>query len=303
VPGVDPVKRRSSSLQVGIVFPQTEIGADPKGVRDFAQAVEELGYPNLIVYDHVLGADTTNRSGWDGFYVLEDMFHEIFVLFGYLASVTERIRLVSGILILPQRQTALVAKQAAEVDVLSGGRLTLGVGIGWNDVEFDALGEDFHNRGRRSEEQIELLRTLWTQKVVDFKGRWHRIPEAGLNPLPVQRPIPIWFGGGAEPVIKRVGRMADGWLVEFGLDEEGRAAIERMRSYAREAGRDPASIEIGPLVELSSIGIDSINDHLKEWRELGASHAAIDTMKLGLSSPKEHIDLARKLREVLNSFF
>ena len=290
-------------MQVGIVFPQTEIGADPKGVRDFAQAAEELGFPNLIVYDHVLGADTANREGWDGSYVLEDMFHEIFVLFGYLASVTQRIRLISGILILPQRQTALVAKQAAEVDVLSGGRLTLGIGIGWNDVEFDALGEDFHNRGLRSEEQVELLRTLWTQKVVNFKGRWHRIPKAGLNPLPVQRPIPIWFGGGAEPVLKRVGRMADGWLVEYGPDEEGKAAIERMRNYAREAGRDPASIEVGPLVELSSIGIDSITDHLKEWESIGASHASIDTMKLGLSSPKEHTDFARKLREILKGFF
>ena len=184
-------------MHYGVVFPQIEIGADPVGCRDFAQAAEGLGFDGLMAYDHVLGADTSVRPGWSGWYQLEDMFHEPFVLFGHLAAVTERIRFVTGILILPQRQTALVAKQAAEVDVLSGGRMTLGIGVGWNDVEFEALGQSFRDRGRRSEEQIEVMRRLWTQESVDFDGKWHRVPAAGINPLPVQRPIPVWIGGAA----------------------------------------------------------------------------------------------------------
>ncbi len=284
-------------MEFGIVFPQTEIGTNPRDVRDFVVAVEEMGYSNLVVYDHVLGADTTNRPDWDGFYALEDMFHEPFVLFGFLASFTKRIRLVTGILILSQRQTALVAKQAAEVDVLTGGRLTLGVAVGWNDVEFEALGEDFHNRGVRSVEQIEVLRALWTQEIVDFKGRWHTITAAGLNPLPVQRPIPIWFGGGAEPVLKRIGRLGDGWLIDREPDEDGKAAIERVGNYAREVGRDLSSIEIVPTIESSSVGIESIVDCVKEWRGLGITNVAIETMKLGLTTAKDHIDFARKLKE------
>src|SRR6266550_7850766 len=179
-------------MQIGVTFPQTEIGADPIVIRDYAQTVEGLGYSHLVAFDHVLGADPTHRPGWQG-YTYRQMFHEPFVLFGYLAALTH-LELVPAVIILPQRQTALVAKQAAEIDILTGGRLRLGVGLGWNFVEFEALGEDFRNRGRRAEEQIEVLRRLWTEPVVDFDGRWHRIPAAGINPLPVQRPIPIWIG-------------------------------------------------------------------------------------------------------------
>ena len=183
-------------MRIGVIFPQTEIGPDPGAARAFARAAEELGYDHLVVFDHVIGADTSNRPDFPGMYTHKDLFHEPFVLFGHLAAVTQRLELVTGIMILGQRQTALVAKQAAEVDVLSGGRLRLGIGIGWNAVEYEALGENFHNRGKRSEEQVEVLRALFTQEVVTFEGRWHRIIAAGLNPMPVQRPIPIWFGGG-----------------------------------------------------------------------------------------------------------
>ena len=178
-------------MRIGVVFPQTEIGADPAGVRDYAQAVEELGYRHILVYDHVLGASTRSRPGWTGAYNSDDMFHEVFVLYGYLAAITRTIELVTGVLVLPQRQTALVAKQAAAIDVLSGGRLRLGIGVGWNAVEYQALNENFHNRGARSEEQIALLRALWTEPAVTFKGRWHTVEDAGLNPLPVQRPAPV----------------------------------------------------------------------------------------------------------------
>ena len=178
-------------MKLGVVFPQTEIGADPVAVRDYVQAAESLGYDHMIAYDHVLGANAASRPGWEGTYQHTDMFHEPFVLFGYLAGITRSIEFVTGIVILPQRQTVLVAKQAAEVDVLSGGRLRLGIGIGWNAIEYEALGEDFHNRGRRSEEQIELMRALWTQELVTYEGRWHKVTDAGLNPLPARRPIPV----------------------------------------------------------------------------------------------------------------
>jgi len=234
-------------MQLGVIFPQTEIGADPTAVRDFVQAAEGMGYEHMIVFDHVLGADTAHYQGWQGPYTHRDMFHEPFVLYGYLAAVTQRIELVTAVIILGQRQTALVAKQTAEVDVLSGGRLRLGVGIGWNAMEYEALGENFHDRGKRCEEQMAVLRALWTQEVVDFHGRWHHIRHAGINPLPIQRPIPLWLGGGGtsvEPVIERVGRLADGWFPQCTPDAVGRAAIERMRGYARAAGRDPATIGI-----------------------------------------------------------
>src|SRR6266536_4514879 len=188
-------------MRIGAVFPQTEIGNDPGAIRAWAQAVEDLGYRHVLAFDHVLGAGVDTRRDWSGPYSSEDPFHEVFGLFGYLAAVTRVVELVTGILILPQRQTALVAKQAAEVDVLSGGRLRLGIGIGWNEVEYEALGESFGDRGNRAEEQIEVLRQLWTQPLVTHKTANHVIDNAGINPLPIQRPIPVWFGGAAEPVL------------------------------------------------------------------------------------------------------
>ena len=287
-------------MRLGVVFPQTEIGSDPAVVRDYAQAAESLGYDHLLAYDHVLGANAASRPGWDGAYEHTDMFHEIFVLFGFLAGVTQRLELVTDIVILPQRQTVLVAKQAAALDVLSGGRLRLGIGIGWNEVEYEALGENFHNRGHRSEEQIDVLRALWTQEFVTYDGRWHKITDAGLNPLPVQRPIPIWFGGGAEAVIRRVGRLGDGWIPLFDPDSEGRAKIERMHAYARQDGRDPADIGIQGDV---TIGAGNPDDWVKEfaaWTDMGATHISVNTMNSGLSSPEDHIDAIRRFKEAVD---
>ena len=285
-------------MQLGVIFPQTEIGADPAGVRDFAQAAESLGYEHLVVFDHVIGADPSKREGWEGFYDHNDMFHEIFVLFGYLAGVTEKIELVSGILILGQRQTALVAKQAAEVDVLTGGRLRLGIGTGWNEVEYEALGEDFHNRGRRSVEQIKLMRALWTQEVVTFQGRYHQVTYAGINPLPVQRPIPIWFGGDADRVLRRVGRIGDGWFPLFEPDAAGQERIEQMREYARQAGRDPLSIGIEGWVNLEDRrSPDDWQRASEAWAKVGATHLAVGTMNAGLKGPDQHIDAIRRFKE------
>ena len=232
-------------MKIGVVFPQTEIGDDPAVIRDYAQAVEGMGYSHLLVYDHVLGAHPDRFEGkFRPPYTHETSFHEPFVLFGYLAAVTATLELVSGIVILPQRQTALVAKQAAAVDVLSGGRLRLGVGIGWNFVEYEALGENFRNRGRRMEEQIALLRKLWTEPLVDFAGRYHTIKQAGIKPLPVQQPIPLWMGGGADAVLQRIARIADGWFPQFRPDARATETLETLRKYIAEAGRRPEDVGI-----------------------------------------------------------
>jgi len=286
-------------MRIGVIFPQTEIGADPAGVRDYAQAAEALGYDHLLAYDHVVGANPASRPNWNPPYTYKDPFHELFVLFGYLAGMTRKIELVTGIVILPQRQTVLAAKQAAAVDVLSGGRLRFGIGIGWNHVEYEALGENFKNRGRRSEEQIEVLRALWTKELVTFEGRWHKITDAGLNPLPVQRPIPIWFGGGAEPVIKRIARLGDGWMPLFPPDDKCRALIDKMQSYAREAGRDPRSISIEGRVAIANRSPDDWVKDISAWKRLGATHIPVNTMKAGLSSPSAHIDAIRRFKEAV----
>ena len=287
-------------MKLGAIFPQTEIGADPAGVRDYAQAAEAMGYEDLAVFDHVLGADASKHANWERPYRHTDMFHEPFVLFGYLAAITEKIRMTTQVLILGQRQTALVAKQAAEVDVLTGGRLRLGIGTGWNYVEYEALGEDFHNRGRRSVEQIRLMRALWTEEVVDFKGRYHQISHAGINPLPVQRPIPIWFGGGHDRVIRRIGRMGDGWFPQFQPDSEGQEKIAQMRQHARDVGRDPMSIGIEGRISIANGDPDSWSKAAAAWAEVGATHLSVNTMRAGLNSPDQHIDAIRRFKEAVS---
>jgi probable F420-dependent oxidoreductase len=295
-------------MQIGVVFPQTEIGSDPIAVRDYVQAAEQLGYAHIIAYDHVMGADTDHHQPWTGSYTKESMFHEIFVLFGYMAAVTTSVELVSAVLILGQRQTALVAKQAAEIDVLSGGRLRLGVGVGWNHVEYEALSEDFTTRGRRAEEQMDLLRRLWTEESVDFHGRYHNITDAGINPLPVQRPIPIWMGAGSrrsgpvpvERVLSRVGRCADGWFPQFQPDEpQAEAIIAKVRQYAADAGRDPDAIGMEPRVNYSDGDPEFWQARAEAWRGFGASHFSVNTMSANLSGPDAHINAIREFKDVI----
>ncbi len=286
-------------MRIGVVFPQIEFTGDPVAIRDYAQAVEGMGYRHFLAYDHVLGADTTNRPDWTGAYKATDPFHEIFILFGYLAGLTEKLELVSGVVILPQRQTALVAKQAAEIDVLSGGRLRLGVGVGWNAVEFEALDKNFGDRGVRSEEQIALLRALWTEPVITFEGKWERVTEAGLNPMPVQRPIPIWIGGYAEATLKRVGRMGDGWFPWRAPDETMRAAMDRLRGYALEAGRDPSTIGIEPQLNVGRGTPDDWRAYVAEWEALGATHFCLGTMGNGFTAPDEHLEALARAAEAL----
>ncbi|MDE2694943.1 MAG: LLM class F420-dependent oxidoreductase [Chloroflexota bacterium] len=279
-------------MQIGVTYPQLELGADPAAIRDFAQAAEQAGYDYLLAYDHVLGADPSKHD-LSGPYTHESLFHEPFVLFGYMAGLTERIELVTGIIILPQRQTALVAKQAAEVDILSGGRLTLGIGIGWNQVEYEGLGQDFRTRGRRSEEQVQLLRRLWEEPLVTFEGEFDTIRDAGIHPRPNRR-IPIWFGGGADSVLRRIGRYGDGWLTLGGNTAEQRADLvarfDRAREYAREAGRDADAIA---LIGRAEAGLGPVDHQLGQaaaWQDSGATHVTLNTMNAGFTSPQQHID-------------
>jgi probable F420-dependent oxidoreductase len=284
-------------MQIGLVFPQTEIGADPVVIRDFAQTAENLGYHHILAYDHVIGANLASRPGWRPPYSHLDTFHEPFVLFGFLAGITRSIELVTSIIILPQRQTVLVAKQAAALDVLCGGRLRLGIGIGWNPVEYEALGANFHDRGRRCEEQVDVMRKLWTQNPVTYEGRWHKITDAGINPLPVQRPIPIWFGGTDDRVLDRIARLGDGWFPQFSPDEKCRAAIDKIFAHAKTAGRDPATIGIeGRLAIGRRPPAEWIGD-VKAWKQLGATHVTVNTMKAGLTTPSAHIEAIRRFRD------
>src|SRR5260221_5352572 len=284
-------------MQIGFTFPQNEIGADPAAIRDYAQTAEGMGYRHVVVFDHVLGADPTHRPGWKGYTQL-DLFHERCVLSGYLAALTQ-LEMVPAVIILPQRQTALVAKQAAEVAVLTGGKIRLGVGVGWNPVEYEALGMDFHTRGRVVEEQIEVMRLLWSQEVVSYKGRFHTITEAGLNPLPVRRSIPIWLGGSADTLLRRVARIGDGWFPQGKPDDQMRENVERLRSYTREAGRDPGELGIEARVNAHEGDLDEWIAQTEGWRTLGATHISLNTMGAGFTSLSEHIDALRRYKEAV----
>ena len=286
-------------MKLGVVFPQTEIGTDPDVVADFASSAEATGYDHLIAYDHVLGASTASRPDWQGPYTSESLFHEPFVLFGYLAGVTRTLELVTAVIILPQRQTALVAKQAACVDVLSQGRLRLGIGTGWNAVEYEALAENFHDRGVRSEEQIDVLRRLWADEVISYDGKWHRVSEAGLNPLPPKRRIPVWLGGMAPQVLDRVGRIADGWFPFYNpnLAEQ----LQAVRNAAQRAGRDPAQIGIECMAPMDDAGTKA-RDRLRRMQDLGVTHTAVVTMNSGLDGPRAHIDAIKRFWDVAGHF-
>jgi len=284
-------------VRIGVVFPQVEIGQDPGAIRDYAQAVEALGYTHILTFDHVLGANPERPGGWKGPYTYRHSFHEPFVLFGFLAAATRRVELVTGILILPQRQTALVAKQAAAVDVLSGGRLRLGVGVGWNAVEFEALGERFTDRGKRIEEQIDVLRALWAKDLVTVQGQWHRISDAGLNPLPA-RSIPIWMGGESEPVVRRAARLADGWMPHFRPGPEAQAVVDGLHGLIREAGRDPARFGIEGRLTLAQVPPERRADELAAWRAMrGITHLCVYTVGLGLKTPGEHVQTLERFKK------
>lgn len=272
------VSSYSPPMQLGVAIPQTDIGAAASVVGEFAQAAEENGFQHLVTYDHVLGANTASRPDWTGPYTSADPFHDSFVLFGYLAALTNMIELSTHVLVLPQRQTALVAKQAASVDVLSGGRLRLGVGVGWNSIEYTGLGEDFANRGPRSAEQAEVLRELWTDPHVSYSGQWHEIPDAGINPLPVQRPIPLWFGGSGERLMRRTAKYGDGWITLYHQpNDRARGDFDLLRQYTEAEGRDGSEIGVDVWVSMGDSEPADWRNEVAAWKQLGVSHVTLNT--------------------------
>jgi probable F420-dependent oxidoreductase len=255
-------------LLLNAIFPTRDIGADPARIRDWAQAAEDLGYACIEMPDHVFGAAA--RDGWTPVYDETDPFHETFVTLGFLAAVTKKIRLSTGILIAPQRQTGLIAKQAAELDLLSGGRLRLGLGVGWNPVEYQALGTDWHTRGARQAEQIEVLRLLWTEPLVTYRGRFHDLRAVNILPAPVQRPIPIWLGGASDAVVKRAARLADGWMPIIAPDAEAEEKLALLRTELARHGRDPARFGIEGWLRMPVADPQRWAEAAAGWRRLGA---------------------------------
>lgn len=268
-------------MQIGVTFPHFDFGQDREQLRRYIEHIVDCGYDYLLAYDHVLGADTTNRPGWTG-YTAEHSFQEIFTFFAYVAALAPQLALVSSVVILPQRQTALVAKQAAQIDILTGGNFRLGVGVGWNAVEYEALGECFGNRGRREEEQIDVLRRLWTDPVISYTGKFHTITEAGLNPMPIQQPIPIWIGGVSEAAIKRAARLGDGWFPMGIIGDEQQAKLSLLRESAKAAGRNPAEIGIDARIDTFRTGEENWERNISAWQDAGATHLCVNSMNLGL---------------------
>jgi probable F420-dependent oxidoreductase len=286
-------------MDIGVAYPQNELRGDPTAVRTFGRAAEDLGFDHLLAYEHVLGAVHADRTPeLTGPYTENDPFHDPFVMFAHLAAVTERIRFATGILVLPQRQTALVARQATDVDLLSGGRLRLGVGVGWNHVEYEALGQDFHTRGARQEEQIHLLRRLFTEPVVDFSGRFDRVDRASLVPKPAVS-IPIWLGGSGERAFERAARLADGFIFFGGGVDHTIDAWSRLRQRVAGLGRSIESFG-GDYVALSGDDQGVLTREIEAWRAAGGTHVSVVTMNLGLDSIDAHVDYLASLAERLN---
>lgn len=290
-------------MHIGVIFPQGELQLDAARIREYARAVEDLGYHHILLFDHVVG---TAPSGLDYVprtqYTHESAFQEVFVLLGYLAAITTRIELTTGVIVLPQRQTALVAKQAAQVDVLACGRFRFGVGLGWNPLEFSALGVDFHSRGRRLDEQVRLLRLLWTEPIVNFEGNYHCIHGAGINPLPIQRPIPIWFGGDTPQALRRMARLGDGWICRLTsgpdqimhIQEQVFMIHEQMRTF----GRDARKFGLEGHLRLDK-SPDTLTAEIQCWREIGATHLALRTTGMGLTCLKQHIAALERARQFI----
>ena len=264
-------------MQLGTLLPLGDIGGSPAVVKEYAEAAQSIGYDFVEAADHVLGVNAASRPGWDR-NDNEDLFHDPFVLFGYLAGVTPKLGFSTGVLILAQRQTALVAKQAACLDQLCGGRFRLGVGVGWNEVEYVALNENFHNRGRRSEEQVQVMQKLWAEPHVKFEGRWHHIDDAGINPRPASGKVPVWYGGHVEQTLQRVAKWGDGWMPNaYSPDQSALDVFAKLRKMTEEAGRDPKEVNIEVWTSMGSGGEADWNKEAKFWKAAGVSHICLTT--------------------------
>jgi probable F420-dependent oxidoreductase len=293
-------------MQLGALMPLGDIGGDAATVREYAQIMESIGYDFIEAPDHVLGVNAASRPGWDR-NDNDDLFHDPFVLFGFLAGCTSRIGFSTGVLILPQRQTVLVAKQAASLDVLCGGRFRLGIGVGWNEVEYLGLNENFKNRGRRSEEQVQVMQALWANKHVDFKGRYHTIEDAGINPRPPSGRVPVWYGGHHDATLPRIAKWGDGWMPNaYEPDDSALAIFEKLRSLTREAGRDPSSVGIEVWTSCGSGTPADWANEVAFWKRAGATHIALTTTfhrrhhhRIAGHSIADHLDAARRYRDAV----
>lgn len=289
-------------MKLGITLPLKDVAGDPVTVRDFAQAAETTGYHHLGAPDHVLGVNVATRPDWGERNTSQDFFHDPFVMFGFLSACTRTIGFSTQVLILAQRQTVLVAKQAASLDVLSAGRLRLGVGVGWNPVEFVGLNENFHNRGRRSEEQVQLMRALWAEPHVTFKGRWHTVDDAGINPMPVRRTIPVWFGGHEDATLRRIAKWGDGWMMlAHPMGEKAEAEFAKLRGYAREAGRDPDQIGLEVWVSTAEGGPSDWRKEFAYWKSVGVTHITVNSTygrpphrRIAGRTMNDHLDAMRR---------
>ena len=282
-------------MQLNAIFPTRDIGNDPARIRDWAQAAEALGYAYIEVPDHVFGAAA--RGDWTPNYNEKDPFHETFVTLGFLAAVTTRIGLSSGVLIAPQRQTGLIAKQAAEVDLLSGGRLRLGIGVGWNHIEYEALGTEWKTRGARQGEQVEVLRRLWSGELVTYEGHFHRLEAVTIEPPPVQRPIPIWLGGTSDAVVKRAARLADGWMPILAPDTVAEQKLELLRGEMRAQGRDPSRFGLEGWLRMLADDPQQWGAAADGWRRLGADYVMLYPM-FRTPTFDAQIDLLRRFKAV-----
>lgn len=295
-------------MKIGVVFPHDTIEPDFSAIRTYALAVEEMGFNHILSYDHVIGANRASRPDWKG-YDLDSKFHEPIALLSFIAGITSRVGLATGVLILPQRQTVLVAKQAATLDLLSNGRLRLGIGTGWNHVEYEALGMDFKSRGKVFDDQIDVLRALWTERAITVDTPFHKITDAGLFPLPPQRPIPVWLGGGGvhpylgwahvDKVLRRIAEKGDGWMPTFDPDETGVELVERFRGYCREFGRDPATIGIEAL--LLPNHVKDWAGHARAWQKLGATHMCCNCSGPDIKGVEGNLRRLEEVRRVLRA--
>ena len=284
-------------MEIGAVFPHNEIGTDPQAIKDYAQGVEELGVTHLLIYDHVLGADRDRPGGFEGPYDKDVAFHEPFTTFAFIAAVTKKLDMITTVMILPQRQTVLVAKQAAELAILSNNRFKLGIGVGWNTVEYTGLNENFKNRGKRQEEQVKLMRLLWESEVLEYKGDYHHIDKASINPRP-SKSVPIWFGGGAPQLIERCADLGDGWIPLMGPNEAARKTLAAIKEKRKSKGLDWDNFGVQAQAQYAGGDAERWNKHAEKWRNLGASHLAIATHNAEPTNVDGHLG---RIKEYLNA--
>ena len=284
-------------MEIGAVFPHNEIGTDPQAIKDYAQGVEELGVTHLLIYDHVLGADRDRPGGFEGPYDKDVAFHEPFTTFAFIAAVTKKLDMITTVMILPQRQTVLVAKQAAELAILSNNRFKLGIGVGWNTVEYTGLNENFKNRGKRQEEQVELMRLLWESEVLEYKGEYHHIDKASINPRP-SKSVPIWFGGGAPQLIERCADLGDGWIPLMGPNEAARKTLAAIKEKRESKGLNWDNFGVQAQAQYAGGDAERWNKHAEKWRNLGASHLAIATHNAEPTNVEGHLG---RIKEYLNA--